>query len=243
MFADDGIAVIAERATEVEADGSGVVVTAGGQRVTGQRLLLATGRNPVTAGLNLDAVGVKTGHRGEVVVDEYLRTDNPRVWAAGDVTGHPQYVYVAGAHGSVVVDNAFGDAGRTLDYHHLPAVTFTTPSLASAGLTDVQAVEQGYACKCRVLPLEYVPRALVNRDTRGAIKLVAEQGSGRLLGAHVLAAGAGDVIATAVYALANQMTVHEMADLWCPYLTMAEGIKLAAQTFTRDVSKLSCCAS
>ena len=243
VFADDGIAVIAERATEVEADGSGVVVTAGGQRVTGQRLLLATGRNPVTAGLNLDAVGVKTGHRGEVVVDEYLRTDNPRVWAAGDVTGHPQYVYVAGAHGSVVVDNAFGDAGRTLDYHHLPAVTFTTPSLASAGLTDVQAVEQGYACKCRVLPLEYVPRALVNRDTRGAIKLVAEQGSGRLLGAHVLAAGAGDVIATAVYALANQMTVHEMADLWCPYLTMAEGIKLAAQTFTRDVSKLSCCAS
>mgnify|MGYP000692862896 CR=1 FL=1 len=143
----------------------------------------------------------------------------------------------------MLAGNAFGDAGRTLDYHHLPAVTFTTPSLASAGLTDVQAVEQGYACKCRVLPLEYVPRALVNRDTRGAIKLVAEQGSGRLLGAHVLAAGAGDVIATAVYALANQMTVHEMADLWCPYLTMAEGIKLAAQTFTRDVSKLSCCAS
>jgi mercuric reductase len=110
-------------------------------------------------------------------------------------------------------------------------------------LTDTQAVEQGYACECRVLPLEYVPRALVNRDTNGLIKLVAERETGRLLGAHVIAEGAGDVIATAVYALANDMTVRQMADLWCPYLTMAEGLKLAAQTFTRDVSKLSCCAS
>jgi mercuric reductase len=244
VFDDDGITVIGERATQVDTDAAGVVVTTTtGQRVTGQRLLLATGRHPVTADLNLDAVGVKTGNRGEVVVDDHLRTDNPRIWAAGDVTGHPQYVYVAGAHGSLVVDNAFDQAERTLDYHHLPAVTFTTPSLATAGLTDVHAVEQGYACECRVLPLEYVPRALVNRDTRGAIKLVAERGTGRLLGAHVLAAGAGDVIATAVYALANRMTVHEMANLWCPYLTMAEGLKLAAQTFTRDVSKLSCCAS
>jgi mercuric reductase len=244
VFGDDGITVTGERATRVDTDAAGVAVTTtSGQRVTGQRLLLATGRHPVTAGLNLDAVGVKTGNRGEVVVDEHLRTDNPRIWAAGDVTGHPQYVYVAGAHGALVVDNAFDDAERTLDYHHLPAVTFTTPSLASAGLTDAHAVEQGYACECRILPLEYVPRALVNRDTRGAIKLVAERGTGRLLGAHVLAAGAGDVIATAVYALANRMTVHQMAELWCPYLTMAEGLKLAAQTFTRDVSKLSCCAS
>lgn len=244
VFGDDGITVITERAASVGVDGAGVVVTtASGQRVSGQRLLLATGRNPVTAGLDLDAVGVKTGPRGEVVVDEHLRTDNPRIWAAGDVTGRPQYVYVAGAHGTLVVDNAFDDAQRTLDYHHLPAVTFTVPSLASAGLSDAQAVAQGYACECRVLPLEYVPRALVNRDTRGAIKLVAERGTGRLLGAHVLAAGAGDVIAAAVYALANRMTVREMAELWCPYLTMAEGLKLAAQTFTRDVSKLSCCAS
>lgn len=88
-----------------------------------------------------------------------------------------------------------------------------------------------------------MPRAVANRDTRGAIKLIAERGTGRLLGTHVLATGAGDVIAAAVYALANQMTVHEMANLWCPYLTMTEGLKLAAQTFTRDVTKLSCCAS
>jgi mercuric reductase len=125
----------------------------------------------------------------------------------------------------------------------LPRLTFTSPAIAAAGLTEAQAVEQGYAPESRVLPLAYVPRALVNRDTRGLIKLVAEPGTGRLLGAHVIADGAGEVIATAVYALANEMTVHQMADLWCPYLTMAEGLKLAAQTFTRDVAKLSCCAS
>lgn len=244
VFTDDGITVLDERAAGVESTDTGITVsTESGAQVVGQRLLMATGRRPVTAGLNLPAVGVKTGDRGQVVVDGQLRTDNPRIWAVGDVTGHPQFVYVAGAHGSAVADNAFDDAGRTLDYHHLPAVTFTTPSLAAAGLTDAQAVEQGHPCDCRVLPLEHVPRALVNRDTRGAIKLVADRDTGRLLGAHVLAAGAGDVIATAVYALANQMTVTQMAELWCPYLTMAEGIKLAAQTYTRDVGKLSCCAS
>ncbi len=208
-----------------------------------EQVLVATGRHPVTDGLNLAAVGVKTGPRGEVLVDDHLRTDNPRVWAAGDVTGHPQFVYVAAAHGTLAADNAFAEAGRTLDYHHLPQVTFISPAIASAGLTEARAIEQGYTTESRVLPLEHVPRALVNRNTRGLIKLVADHGTGRLLGAHMLAEGAGEVIATAVYALANAMTVQQMADLWCPYLTMAEGLKLAAQTFTRDVTKLSCCAS
>ncbi|WP_060880343.1 mercury(II) reductase [Streptomyces scabiei] len=238
---------------------TGVTVTAvrrdtGGYRLTAARagevfelkaeqLLVATGRRPVTDGLGLEAVGVKTGERGEVIVDEHLRTGNERIWAAGDVTGHPQFVYVAGAHGTLIADNALDGAERTLDYHHLPRVTFTTPAIAAAGMTDAQAIAQGIACDCRILPLEYVPRALVNRDTRGLIKLVAERGTGKLLGVHVIADGAGDVIATAVYALSNRMTVHQMADLWCPYLTMTEGLKLAAQTYTRDVSKLSCCAS
>lgn len=110
-------------------------------------------------------------------------------------------------------------------------------------MTEAEAQQAGYDCECRALGLEHVPRAVVNRDTRGLVKLVADRETGRLRGAHVLADGAGDVIATAVYALANQMTVHDMAALWCPYLTMAEALKLAAQTFTRDVAKLSCCAA
>ncbi|HEY1575383.1 MAG TPA: mercury(II) reductase [Pseudonocardiaceae bacterium] len=208
-----------------------------------ERLLMATGRTPMTEGLNLAEVGVDVGPRGEIVVDDRMRTRNPRVWAAGDVTGHPQFVYVAAAHGALVADNAFDGADRALDYRHLPRVTFTSPAIASAGLTEVDAVQQGHHCACRTLPLEYVPRALVDRDTRGLIKLVADADTGRLLGAHAVADGAGEVIAAAVYALANDMTVQQIADLWSPYLTMAEGIRLAAQAFTRDLSKLSCCAA
>ncbi|MEV6959385.1 mercury(II) reductase [Streptomyces sp. NPDC051207] len=248
VFADEGITVHTHtRLTAVRRDADGIAATArtGDGRelhLRATELLVATGRRPVTDGLGLDAVGVATGERGEVAVDRQLRTANPRIWAAGDVTGHPQFVYVASAHGALVADNAFDGAGRTVDHHHLPRVTFTTPAIASVGLTEAQASAQGHTCDCRVLPLEYVPRALVNRDTRGLIKLVADAATGRLLGAHVLAEGAGDVIAAAVYALANDMTVRQLADLWCPYLTMAEGLKLAAQAYTRDVTKLSCCA-
>jgi mercuric reductase len=185
----------------------------------------------------------RVGDRGEIIVDAGLRTSNPRIWAAGDVTGHPQFEYVAAAHGTLIVDNAFDHADRTLDYAHLPRVTFTTPAIASAGMTEAQAVAAGHRCDCRVLPLAYVPRAVVNRDTRGLVKLVADADTGRLLGAHVIAEGAGEVIAAAVYALTTGMTVADLANTWSPYLTMAEALKLAAQTYTRDVSKLSCCAA
>ncbi|WP_232510656.1 FAD-dependent oxidoreductase [Micromonospora maris] len=220
-----------------------LTTSTGTLELAAEQLLVATGRRPLTGGLNLDQVGVTVGRRGEIIVDEHLRTSNRRIWAAGDVTGHPQFVYVAGAHGTLIVDNAFDDADRSMDYTHLPRVTFTTPAITSVGLTDAQAAEQGLDCECRVLPLDYVPRAIVNRDTRGLIKIVAERGNGRIRGVHALADNAGDVIAAAVYAVQAGMTVAQMADTWCPYLTMAEGLKLAAQTFTRDVAKLSCCAS
>jgi mercuric reductase len=212
-------------------------------QLSGQQLLVATGRGPVTDALNLAAVRVKTGNGGEVIVDAELRTHNPRIWAAGDVTGHSQFVYVAGAHGALIGDNAFDHAGRTLDYSHLPRVTFTDPQLAAVGLTEEQAIEQGVDCSCRVMTLDHLPRALVNRDTRGLVKIVAERTTGRVMGVTLVAPNAGDAILAAVYAVKHQMTVDEMADTWAPYLTVGEGLRLAAQTFTRDVTLLSCCAS
>ncbi|MBT2674099.1 mercury(II) reductase [Streptomyces sp. ISL-14] len=221
--------------TATSGDGQDLSLRAG-------QLLIATGRRPVTTGLNLEAVGVKTGPRGEVIVDDYLRTTAERIWAAGDVTGHPQFVYVAAAHGTLVADNALDGAERTLDYTALPRVTFTSPAIASVGMTDAQVAEAGLPCDCRTLPLEHAPRALANRDTRGLVKLVADATTGRLLGAHLLADGAGDIITAATYAITARMTVDQLAHTWAPYLTMAEALKLAAQTFTSDVAKLSCCA-
>lgn len=247
VFAREGIGVLTGAVVDrVSRDRGGYRLdyrntAASGGELRAERLLVATGRQPVTASLNLATVGVSTGARREVLVDDYLRTDNPRIWAAGDVTGAPQFVYVAAAHGNLVADNAFDDAQRSVDYTALPRVTFTSPAIAAVGMTEREATDARYDCDCRVLPLDYVPRAVVNRDTRGLIKLVAEHDSGRLLGVHVIADGAGDVLAAAVSALTNKATVAQLAQQWCPYLTMAEGLKLAAQTFTRDVSKLSCC--
>jgi mercuric reductase len=213
------------------------------RRAECEQVLVATGRRPNTAGVGLDRAGVERTDRGAVKVDEFLATTNRRIWAAGDVTGGPQFVYVAAAQGSVVADNAIGKVGRTVDWSALPRVTFTSPQVASAGMTEDDATKAGLKIESRVLPLDVVPRALVNRETRGLFKVVAEEGSGRILGVHILAENAGDVILAGVYAVKKKMTVQDLAETWAPYLTMAEGLKLAAQTFTRDVHMLSCCAA
>jgi mercuric reductase len=243
-FLADGIDVVEElHPTEVRRDGHDVVVAAGDRQFRGEQLLVATGRRPRTDGLGLEAVGVELGPGGAVIVDDDMRTGNPRIWAAGDVTGHPQFVYVAARQGSLAVANAFDGAGRRIDYAALPRITFTTPTIASAGLTEAEALEQGIECECRVLGPEDVPRAIVSRNTHGVVKLVAERDTGRVVGVHLLAEGAGDAILAAVYAIDAGRTVADMADGWDPYLTIGEAIHLAALAFTRDPSKLSCCAA
>lgn len=213
------------------------------ERVEAEHVLVATGRRPNTTGLGLETAGVELTERGAVKIDEFMGTTNPRVWAAGDVTGSPQFVYVAANQGSIVADNAIGKVGRSFDPTALPRVTFTSPQVASVGMTGEEAAAQGFAVDSRTLELDAVPRALVNRATRGLIKLVAEEGTEAVLGIHVMAEGAGEVILAGIYAVKRRMTVTDLAETWAPYLTMAEGLKLAAQTFTRDVSKLSCCAA
>jgi mercuric reductase len=211
--------------------------------IDADEVLVATGRRPNIAGLGLDAARIAVDGRGAVVVDEQLRTSNPRVWAAGDVTAAPQFVYVAAAHGALAADNAPRGAGRTVDDTGLPRVIFTSPQLAGAGLTEQAARAAGHQVRSAVLPLGAVPRALVNRDTRGLVKLVVDATSGRLLGATIVADGAADAIQAAVLAIRAGMTTAELAATFHPYLTIAEGLKLAAQSFTRDVERLSCCAA
>jgi mercuric reductase len=215
----------------------------GEQELACGQVLVAVGRHPVSAGLNLSAVGVRAGGRGEIVTDARQRTSNPRVWAAGDVTGGQPYVYTAAAQGSAAAANALFRAERQVDYTALPRVTFTSPAIASAGLTEAELVRSGVACDCRALSLAAVPRAIVNRDTRGVVKLVAEASTGRIRGVHAVADGAGEMITAAVYAIRARMTVTELAGTWAPYLTMSEALRLAAQSFSRDVTKLSCCAA
>ncbi|HWI06384.1 MAG TPA: mercury(II) reductase [Solirubrobacteraceae bacterium] len=243
-FEAEGIAVhegvVPER---VERDGAEVVALVDGREFRAEHLLVATGRAPRTSGLGLEDVGVQLGDGGAVVVDADMSTANPRIWGAGDVTGHPQFVYVAAKHGGLVVDNAFDAAGRRIDYSGLPRITFTNPTIASAGLTEAQALERGIDCTSRTLSLEHVPRAIVSRNTRGLVKLVAERDSMGIIGVHIVGDGAGDVILAGSLAIQTGMTVGQLAGGWNPYLTLGEGLYLAAQSFTRDTSKLSCCAA
>lgn len=232
--------------TRVTKDGGRyrVAFTADGtvEEVEAEQLLVATGRRANTAGLGLEDAGVELGRKGEIKINAYAQTTNPNVYAAGDCADLPMFVYVAAHSATLAAENALTGNRRRLDLNALPRVTFTDPQVAAAGLTEQQAREQGYDVKISLLPLEHVPRALAARDTRGLIKLVADARTDHLLGAHVLAAEAGEVIQTAVLALKGAYTTHDLATTIFPYLTTVEGLKLAAQTFEKDVAKLSCCA-
>ena len=243
VFADEGIEVVTGALVErVERIGGEKVVHASAGSFTADELLIATGRGANTALLALDQAAILTNELGEIAVDPTQRTTNPSVFAAGDVTPAPQFVYVAAATGAIAAENALTNGERTIDYSALPRITFTNPQIAAVGLTDEQANEQGIDCSCRTLPLEHVPRAIVERDTRGIVKLVIERSSRRIVGATVVSEGAGDVILAAVYAVQFGLTIDQVVGTWAPYLTMSEGLKLAAQTFDRQVAYLSCCA-
>ncbi|WP_376791411.1 mercury(II) reductase [Thermoflexus sp.] len=210
--------------------------------VSAERVLVATGRQANTEGLGLEAVGIAPGPKGEIPVTPYMQTAHPTIYAAGDCTNLPMFVYVAAASGMVAAENALLGNHKTLDLSALPRVTFTDPEVAAAGLTEAQAREQGYASKVSLLPLDLVPRARVAFDTRGLIKLVADAETDRLLGVHVLAPEAGEVIQAGVLALKGGYTTRDLGNTLFPYLTWVEGLKLAAQGFVRDVARLSCCA-
>jgi mercuric reductase len=209
----------------------------------GERLLMATGRRPNTGGLGLAPMGVTLGTKGEVVVDRFLQTGNPDIYAAGDVTGDPMFVNVAAYGGSVAAENALTSNRQVYDLSPLPRVTFTDPAVASVGLTEEEARARGVEVLVSQLPLEHVPRSVAARDTRGFVKLVADASTRRIVGAHILAAEAGEMITEAVTAIRFGLTIEDIVSMFHPYLTLSEGIKLAAQGFTRDLANLSCCAA
>jgi mercuric reductase len=244
ILIDEGIDAVTGRATAVEAQCTGTIVhTDRGRSIEGDAVLVAAGRHARVDGLDLEAAEVEVDEAGFVTVDASLRTTNPRVFAAGDVTGGLQFVYVAAAQGHLAATNALATSDDTIDYRGLPSVVFTDPQLASAGLTEDQAVAAGHDCDSRVIGLDRVPRALVEHDTRGAIKLVADRQTGKVLGVHALAAGAGDIVLAGVYAIKFGLTVEDLASTWAPYLTMSEALRLAAQSFIRPIDQLSCCAA
>jgi len=243
VFADESIHVLQQTQTRSVAhlNGEFVIETSSGT-LRGDQLLIATGRTPNTESLNLDGIGVSTSKTGVITVNDHLQTSVPRIYAAGDCTDLPQFVYVAAASGSRAAHNMTGGEA-TLDVRSMPTVVFTDPQIATVGLSEAEAHLKGIETVSRLLTLDNVPRALVNFDTRGFIKIVAKVDSGAILGVQAVAAEAGELIQTAALAVHHDMAFVELANQLFPYLTMVEGLKLCAQTFTKDVKQLSCCAA
>ena len=228
--------------TSVLHDGdSGFTLNTNKGEIIGDKLLIATGRKANTERLGLDKVGVQVDMHGQVIVDEYLHTNIDNIYAAGDCTILPKYVYIAAAAGTRAAANMLGMHVK-LDLSVVPRVVFTDPQVAVVGLTDVEAESQGLVVETRTLNLDNIPRALANFDARGFIKLVADSSTKELLGAHILAPEGSEIIQTAAIAMSNHMTVTALSSQLFPYLAMVEGIKLCSQTFFVDVKKLSCCA-
>jgi mercuric reductase len=222
------------------ADGEFVLDTPQGE-VRADKLLVATGRTPNTEKLALDSAGIAVNELGAIVIDSQMRTSSSHIYAAGDCTDQPQFVYVAAAAGTrAAINMTGGDA--SLDLSAVPSVVFTAPQVATIGYSESEAHHDGIETDSRTLTLDNVPRALANFDMRGFIKLVAEAGSGRLIGVQAVTPEAGELIQTAAVAIRAKMTVQDLADQLFPYLTMVEGLKLCAQTFSKDVTQLSCCA-
>ena len=212
------------------------------KRLEAEQLLVAAGRRPNSKGLGLEKIGVEVNTDGSVKTDDHCRTTVPHIYAAGDITGKPAFVYTAAYEGKLAVDNAFGNK-RIRDFAPLPYVVFTDPQVARVGMNEQMAKERGVEVELAKVDLDQVPRALAARDTRGFIKLIKEKGTEHLVGASILAPEGSELLMEVALAIQYKIPVHELAEMLHPYLTMGEGVKLAAQTFAKDVKQLSCCAA
>jgi dihydrolipoamide dehydrogenase len=225
------------KVTRAKANGDGVdvdVQLADGstQKLRGDYLLVATGRGPVTTGLNAEGVGLRMD-KGFIAVDESYRTNVPGISAIGDVISiagivHPQLAHVSSAEGIAVAERVAGLEVRSLNYDHVPACTYCDPEIGSVGLTEAEARERGYDVRVGTFPFGVLGRAKMAGETDGFVKIVAEKRYDEVLGVHMIGARATELVAEATMALRLEATVEEMIRTIHAHPTMAEAIGEAA---------------
>lgn len=212
-----------------------------------EKVLVATGRQPNTDRIGIEKAGVELGKEGQVIVNEYLQTNIPHIFAAGDIIGNEQNSQMATPVGSqdggIVAHNALSkEERRSVNHRVIPRVIFTDPQIAVVGLNEAEAIEAGHPCWCNTLPMSLVPRAGAIRDTKGIIKMVADSKTNEVLGVTMIGNSAGEVIHEAMMALRFRAKLRDFIEQLHVYPTMAEALKIAAISRYKDPSKLSCCA-
>lgn len=247
IFVEEGITVLKEaEAIRVERRGNLKVVTlhdgTGERTVEVEEILVATGKKPNTETLKLEKAGVKVDERHAVATSPAYRTSVPHIYAAGDVTNLPNRLETtAGREGSFAAENALRGTSKSIDYQTVPWTVFTDPQLAGVGLLDAEVSQHGLSCACNTISFDHVAKAHILGDTRGLSKMIMDQKTNRIVGVHVLASNAGDIINQAELILKNNMTVEQVLETLPVFPTLSESLKINALSLVTDVSKLSCC--
>jgi mercuric reductase len=211
------------------------------QSFTFEELLFASGRVANTYNIGLESVAVNVDEKGAVVTDETLKTTNPDIYAAGDVTGSKMLVTVAAKQGSAASENALFGQDLKIDYDLIPYAIYTDPQIAGVGLLEEQAKKRKIAYNVRVLDNVQVPKANTMRHTDGFVKMLTDKDD-HIIGFHGFAPYISEFVTEATLAIKFKMTPQELSEIVHPYPTMSESLKMVAQSFFKDVSKLSCCA-
>ena len=210
--------------------------------IEGTHIFVATGRKGNTNNYGLEKLGVEFHKQDFIKTNEYMQTSIPNIYAAGDVTGEYLFVYSAAYEGSLAVANMFGEIKTKKDYSVFPWVIFTDPQVAGVGMDENQAYENKIDYEVSTIQLADVPRSLAARNTKGFIRLIRNKENDKLIGARILAYEGSDLLMEISLAIKYGITVKELKQMFHPYLTLSEGVKLAAIGFEKDVKKLSCCA-
>ncbi|PLS81792.1 mercury(II) reductase [Candidatus Saccharibacteria bacterium] len=214
----------------------------GEQTVVVDEILLAAGKTPNTAALGLSEVGVEVDDKQAVVTSKTLQTSQPNIYAVGDVTNLPlRLETTAGKEGTIAVDNAFKGTSKIVDYKAVPWAVFTDPAIGSVGYTEEEQMAEFNACACRTVEMDKVSKALITGRTEGVIRMAIHPETRVVMGVHILAPNAADLIAQAMVHIRNKNTIDDIIDTLPVFPTMSEAIKIAAISFTKDVSKMSCC--
>jgi dihydrolipoamide dehydrogenase len=222
------------RFESVEKTGQGLKVTARDSKgntleFKAEKLLVAIGRAPVSAGLGFDTVGVKMD-RGFVQIDTMMRTSVPGVYAIGDLVPTSAYAHTASAEGIVAVEHMAGHKPRPIRYDHVPNCTYCDPEVASVGLTEAKAREAGIDVKVGSFPLATLGKVLIIGEKHALVKIVADAKYGEILGVHIVGPRATELIAQACIALTNETTIDELVGTMHAHPTVSEGLKEAAES-------------
>ncbi|MBI2310100.1 mercury(II) reductase [Candidatus Collierbacteria bacterium] len=205
-------------------------------------ILLAVGKTPNTQGLGLDTTGVAIDENQAIKVNQQFQTSRPHIFAVGDVTNAPLRLEItAGREGTLAAENALKGTQLFIDYNSVPYTIFTDPQLAGVGLTEDEQIKKMGVCACRTVSFADVPKAIIMRQTEGLIKMAIHPQTRQILGVHILAPNAGELIAEAMILIKNKNTIDDVVNFLPMFPTLAEAIKIVALSFTKDISKLSCC--